>query len=137
MRTVDENLYNAACAFLSERFPDQVWQGAAAMYTNTGRILLSTAPECQNDSVSLCHETGALCEAHKINEKVTASLCISKDDKGDIHILTPCGVCQERLFIYGEMVSVAVPDENDSKKWVRKRLKDVQPYYWRKPFLSE
>lgn len=131
MSSVDENLYNEALRFINKRFPGEAWSGAAAMYTESGKILISTAPACVNSSVDLCHETGALCEAYKLDEKVTASICISRDDKGQVHILTPCGVCQERLYVYGGNVSVAVPMDQDSTKWEFKLLKEVQPYYWR------
>lgn len=131
---LDDKLYKAALAFLEERFGGQPWKGVAAMYTASGRILLSTAPECLNDSASLCHETGALCEAYKLDEDVAASICISRDDRGVVHVLTPCGICQERLFFYGPGVEVAVPAEKNSSKWTSKKLADIQPYYWRKPF---
>ncbi len=133
----DDRLVEAAKNFLQARFPDQSWAGVAAMYTDQGTILLSTAPQCVNESVSLCHETGAICEAHKLNEKVTASVCISRDDLGRIVILTPCGVCQERLLYWGDAVEVAVPVEEDPTKWQMKRLREVQPYYWRRPFLAK
>lgn len=129
---LDENLVNAAIDFVLKRFPkDQAWEGAAAMYTEDGTILISTAPECINDSVSLCHETGAICEAHKLNKRVTATVCVSRDDKGNFIILTPCGVCQERLMFWGPSVQAAVPNENDSTKWDVKTLGEIQPYYWR------
>lgn len=133
MNEITNELYQAAVDLINTRFPNKVWEGAAAIYTETGKILTSTAPDYYNDGVSLCHETGALCEAFKLAEKVTASICISKNDQEEYHILTPCGICQERLFLYGEDVAVAVPQEGDNTKWVSKKLKEVQPYYWRKP----
>ena len=131
---ITDELYKAAVNLIDSRFPDKDWEGAAAIQTSTGKIITSTAPECNNDGVSLCHETGAYCEAYKINEDITASICVSKDDKGKYHILTPCGICQERLYYYGGDVAVAVPHEEDSTKWISKLLKEIQPYYWRKPF---
>lgn len=82
--------------------------------------------------VNLCHETGALCETNRLNLKVTASVCISRathDD--DIIILTPCGVCQDRLAAWGMDVEVAVPDAADPTKSESKQLKEVQPYFWK------
>jgi cytidine deaminase len=70
----------------------------------------------------------------KMGKRITASVCVSYDDAGKIHILTPCGVCQERLMYWGEDVEVAVPQTDDSTRWQSKTLKDVQPYYWFKPF---
>ena len=138
MNDVDETLYTlyvAAVNFLNSRFPGESWEGAAAMYTENGRILISTAPDSLNQGVSLCHETGALCEAYKLNERVTASICVVRDPQGDIRILSPCGICQERLFLYGDNVAVAVPDDQDSRKWVSKKLKELQPHYWRNALL--
>jgi cytidine deaminase len=133
---IDEKLVNAAIDFIKFRFPNKPWAGAAAMYTSDGEILISTAPEAVNASVELCHETGAICEAHKIGKKVTATVCVSRDAKGLFQILTPCGVCQERLMVWGDQVEAAVPSESDSTKWQAKKLKEIQPYYWRKPFIE-
>jgi cytidine deaminase len=131
---LDQALVNSAINFIACRFSDKKWVGAAAMYTDDGQILISTAPETINESVSLCHETGAICEAYKLGKRVTASVCVSYDDAGKIHILTPCGVCQERLMYWGEDVEVAVPQTDDSTRWLSKTLKEVQPFYWYKPF---
>jgi cytidine deaminase len=133
---IDETLVTAAIDFIKSRFPNKPWAGAAAMYTLDGDILISTAPEAVNASVELCHETGAICEAHKLGKMVTATVCVSRDDKGLFQILTPCGVCQERLMVWGDQVEAAVPNENDSTKWQAKTLKEIQPYYWRKPFIK-
>jgi cytidine deaminase len=42
-------------------------------------------------------ETGAILEAHKLNTKITHSICVVRDkEKGKVTVLTPCGICQER-----------------------------------------
>ncbi len=133
---LDQSLIEAAIHYIEGRFPNKAWVGASAMYTDDGQILISTAPDTINASVSLCHETGAICEAFKLGKKIVASVCVSFDDQGKAHILTPCGVCQERLMFWGEDMEVAVPQPNDSTKWQVKALKEVQPYYWYKPFLK-
>jgi len=69
-------------------------------------------------------------------KKITATICVSRDDKGQVHVLTPCGVCQERLFTWGGNIEAAVPMDDDSTKWQVKTLSELQPYYWRKPFLK-
>ena len=130
---LDSKLVEAAISFVQSRFPSDSWAGAAAMYTQDGQLLISTAPAAVNASVELCHETGALCEAYKLNKKVTATVCVSRDEAGKFHILTPCGVCQERLFVWGE---AAVQLDSDSTKWQVKTLKELQPHYWRRPFLK-
>ena len=133
---LDSKLVEAAKTFVQSRFPKEEWAGAAAMYTEDGQILISTAPETVNSSVELCHETGAICEAHKLNKRITASVCVSRDEKGLFQILTPCGVCQERLLFWGHNVEAAVPTDSDSTIWQMKTLKELQPYYWRNPFLK-
>ena len=133
---LDSILVEAAKTFIQTRFPSESWAGAAAMYTEDGTLLVSTAPGVVSSSVELCHEVGAICEAYKLDKKVTATVCISRDDKGMFHILTPCGVCQERLMYWGDEIEAAVPQSLDSTKWEVRKLKELQPYYWRKPFME-
>ena len=45
-------------------------------------------------------------------------------------VLTPCGICQERLFHWGGSVEVAVPAPGDPTSWLSRTLDEVQPYYW-------
>ncbi len=134
---LDEKLVQACKDFIKTRFPDcSVIEGAAAMYTESGEILISTAPEVFNEGAGLCHETGALCEAYKKSLKITASICVSREKNGTYIILSPCGICQERLYHYGGEVEVGVPQENNISKWESKKLSEVQPYYWAKPFIE-
>ena len=118
-------------AFIETRFPDEPGAGAAIMRTASGRQLISTAPETLNDSVSLCHETGCLCEAYTLDEPVVASLCLHRVRSGTFIVLAPCGVCQERLFVYGPDVQVGVADDQDPTQWQFRTLGEIQPYYWR------
>ena len=134
---LDQKLVEAAKSFVLTRFGNESWAGAAAMYTEDGQILVFTSPGCVNTSVELCHEAGAICEAYKLDKRITATACVSRDDKGVFHILTPCGVCQERLMYWGNEVTAAVPQPQNSTLWESKSLKDLQPYYWRKPFFKE
>lgn len=74
-------------------------------------------------------ETGAICEAHKLNKKVTHSLCICRqNDNADYEVLSPCGTCQERLFYWGSNVKCAISTKDNSV--VFKTLEELQPYYW-------
>ncbi|WP_206920035.1 cytidine deaminase [Alicyclobacillus suci] len=105
------------------------WGGAAAMYTKGGRILTSIAPEVLGDATNLCIETGAILEAHKFNDKVTHSICVVRDDENSrFKVLTPCGICQERLLYWGENVKAAVFTKNGELNY--KTLKEIQPYHW-------
>lgn len=128
---VDQRLFEAAINLIEERFGKCSGEGTAAIYTESGKLITSTAPDTVNDGVSLCHETGAFCEAYKLNEKITACICVYQDKEGRNIVLTPCGTCQERLYLYGPDVSVGIPSLNSSKLWEEKSLKEIQPYYWR------
>jgi cytidine deaminase len=135
---LDQKLVDAAIDLMNKRFPQDEDAGAAAMYTDNGELLTSVSPDIFNPAASLCHETGAFCEAYKLGQKVTASVCVYRDANSEtIRILTPCGICQERLFTSGPDVEVAVPDPQDSSKWIAKKLHEVQPYYWAKVFAAE
>ena len=131
---LDQGLVDAAITLAEERWPEGEG-GAAAMYVEDGRVLTSVFAESPNGAAGLCHETGAICEAHKLNLGVTASVCVSREtEKDPFVILTPCGICQERLAFWGSEVEVAIPDPEDPTKWESKRLHEAQPYYWRNVF---
>lgn len=131
---IKQLLFDEAVKLIESRYP-KGWGGAAAMYTSDGHVLTSVAPEVINASTELCMETGSILEAHKLNTKVTHSICVARDDENaDYKILTPCGVCQERLFYWGPEVSVAIYTPDGSL--VYKTLGEVQPYHWSKAYLN-
>ena len=128
---IDQQLIDAAIAQALERFPEG-YSGAAALYTEDGQILTSVCFDGPNESANLCHETGAICESNRLGLKVAASVCVSRSTPSEpFIILTPCGICQERLAFWGQGVEVAVPDPTDATIWRAKTLEQVQPYYWR------
>ena len=125
---IEKQLYDAAIDLIEERYPEG-WGGAAAIALEDGTILTSIAPEVINASTELCMETGAILEAHKQNKKITHSICVTRDDENSaFKVLTPCGVCQERLFYWGPHVKVAVTLPGN--ELVFKTLSEVQPYHW-------
>jgi len=129
---IEEKLFQSATELIEKRFPSG-WGGAAAMYTEDGQILTSVAPEIINASTELCIETGAILEAHKLNTKVTHTICVVREDENaEFKVLTPCGICQERLFYWGENVKAAVT--NPDGKLEYKMLKEIQPYHWYKAY---
>lgn len=129
---IEKVLYEAAVALAEKRYPTG-WGGAAALYTADGQILTSVAPEVMNAATELCMETGAILEAHKLNTKVTHSICVAREDEtSKFVVLTPCGVCQERLFYWGENVKAAIT--NADGELVFKSLKEIQPYHWYKAY---
>ena len=52
-------------------------------------------------------------------------------------MLSPCGVCRERLAVHGPGVLVAVAALNDATSVVWKTLKEVLPDYWMTAFPDE
>ncbi|WP_080875249.1 cytidine deaminase [Oceanobacillus timonensis] len=129
---VEQQLYQAAVDLIKKRYPSG-WGGAAAMHTESGQVLTSVAPEVLNASTELCMETGAILEAHKLNTKITHSICVAREDEtAAFLILTPCGVCQERLFYWGEEVKAAVTNANN--ELIFKTLKELQPHHWYKAY---
>ncbi|MBX0358398.1 cytidine deaminase [Halobacillus sp. Nhm2S1] len=131
----ERDLYEEAKALIQHRYPSG-WGGAAALRLEGGTILTSVAPDVINDAVNLCMETGAILEAHKRNMKVTHSLCIARDDESSsFKVLSPCGVCQERLFYWGDEVKVAVTHPGDELMF--KTLAEVQPYHWSRAYKEE
>lgn len=125
---MDTELYEAAKQLICQRYPTG-WGGAAALATESGRILTSVAPDTKNDSLSLCMEVGACLEAHKLNERVTHSLCLCRESESSAFIiLTACGICQERLSHWGGDVLIAV--SNSDNKLLFKPLRELMPFHW-------
>lgn len=126
--TIKNRMFDEAVKFIEKRYP-KGWGGAGVMRTEQDHYYISVAPETYNPSVELCIETGAICEAHKYDERITHSLCVVRDDETSPYkVLTPCGVCQERLRYFGDTVKVGVTTEDNTLKFVT--LKEMQPYHW-------
>lgn len=128
---LDQSLVDHAIQQALVRFPTG-YAGAAAIRTDSGQVLTSVCFEAPNSGASLCHETGAYCEANRIGAKVVASVCVSRSEPGKpFLILAPCGICQERLATWGPEVEVAVAVPGQPGVWQSKRLDELQPHYWR------
>ena len=127
---LNQSLVDAAISQALARFPAG-YAGAAAVETETGKVITSVAFDAPNAVAGLCHEAGAYCEANRIEEKVIASVCVSRSEPGrPFLILAPCGICQERLALWGEHVEVAVSVPGIPGQWQSKRLREVSPHYW-------
>ncbi len=125
---VQLRLFEMATKYIENRFPTG-WGGAAVLRTDKDNFFISIAIETANTASSLCTEVGAMCEAHKYNEKVTHSLCVVRDDEhSDFKILTPCGVCQERLRYWGTDLLVGITTKDNSLKFIT--LDELQPHHW-------
>lgn len=130
--SIEQTLYDTAVDFIKNRYPTG-WGGAAVIHTDDDRYLISVAIDVFNASAELCIETGAICEAHKWNVGVTHCICVVRDDEqSEFKVLTPCGICQERLRFWGEDVLVGVTTNDSSLKFVR--LGELMPYYWGKAY---
>jgi cytidine deaminase len=129
--TLDQSLVDAAIQQALARFPSG-YAGAAAIRTASGQILTSVCFDAPHSGASLCHETGAYCEANRIGASVVASVCVSRSEPGKLFlILAPCGICQERLALWGPNVEVAVAVAGKPGEWQAKLLSELQPHYWR------
>jgi cytidine deaminase len=133
---LDETI-NACRSLIEDRFRDEEHHGAAAVLLDDGSILTGTAPDALNSSVELCHETEPYCAAFRLDRSIVASVCLHQLPGGRTVVLSPCGVCRERLAVHGPNVLVAVAHPEDPTLAVWKRLKEVLPDYWMVAFPDE
>ena len=128
---------DACRSLLRDRFHDDDHHGAAAMLLDDGTILTGTAPDVINPSVEVCHETEPYCAAFRLGRAIVASVCLHREPGGRTVVLSPCGVCRERLAVHGPNVLVAVADTEDPALIIWKPLKEVLPDYWMTVFPDE
>lgn len=132
---IENKMFELAKELIRKRYPSG-WGGAAVIHTAKDSYFTSVPIETANSSAVLCIEVGAMCEAHKYNEKVTHCLCVVRDDENSpFKVLSPCGICQERLRFWGEDVEVGVTTETGELLFVK--LKELQPYHWTKAYSEE
>ncbi len=121
-------MHSLAKEFLDHRYPTG-WGGVAVLRLADGTFLTSVAIETANGGASLCIETGAICEAHKLAKRVTHSACfVREDETKPLCILTACGICQERLRFWGDDVKIAVTGSTDPFMFLP--LSGLQPFHW-------
>ena len=128
---------DACASLIRDRFHDDDHHGAAAMLLDDGTILTGTAPDAINPSVEVCHEIEPYCGAFRLGRRIRASVCLHREPGGRTVVLSPCGVCRERLAVYGPEVLVAVARVDDPTVVVWKPLKAVLPDYWMTAFPDE
>ena len=131
-RTVD-----ACRALIEARFPQGDERGAAAMLLDDGTVLTGTAPDAVNPAVEVCHEIEPYAAAFRLDEEIVASVCLHRDEKGRFLVLSPCGVCRERLAVHGPDVLVGVAGRENPTRVVWKPLHEVLPDYWMTVFPGE
>ena len=132
---VENEMYQLAVQLIETRYPTG-WGGAGVVRTANGHYYTSVSIETANASAIVCIELGAMLEAHKYNEKVTHCLCLIRNDEhSEFKVLSPCGICQERLRYWGEEVQVAVTTADTGLKFVE--LRELQPYHWTNAYPPE
>ncbi len=132
---IENEMYRKAVELIEKRYPVG-WGGAGVVHTSKGNDYTSVSIETANASAVVCIELGAMLEAHKYNEKVTHCMCLIRDDENaPYRVLSPCGICQERLRYWGEDVQVAVTPKEDKIKFVA--LKELQPYHWTNAYPAD
>ncbi|WP_197318714.1 cytidine deaminase [Saccharomonospora sp. NB11] len=130
---LDQRLVDAAVEQMRRRDRTE----AAAVYLEDGRILTSVALDNLNAAASLCAETGAICQAYTLGVAITASVFVSSwGNDGAITVLAPCGICQERLALWGPHVQVGVEDPTAPNGWSVRTLAELNPHYWAKHFVE-
>lgn len=130
-------MVDACRTLIDSRFPDDSERGAAAVLLADGTILTGTSPDAANSSVEVCHEIEPYCGAFRLGQSIIASVCLHRVADGRFLVLSPCGVCRERLAVHGPDVLVAVADETDPTVVQWETLKDVLPHYWLTVFPEE
>ena len=134
-REIENEMYKRAVELIEKRYP-KGWGGAGVVRTESGNYYTSVSIETANASAVVCIELGAMLEAHKFNERVTHCMCLVRDDElSPFRVLSPCGICQERLRFWGTDVQVAVTSNEENIKFVT--LGELQPYHWTNAYPKE
>ncbi|MBQ8718227.1 MAG: cytidine deaminase [Clostridia bacterium] len=132
---IERQMYRLAVELIEKRYPVG-WGGAGVVHTSAGNYYTSVSIDTANSSAVVCIELGAMLEAHKFNETVTHCMCLIRDDENaEFRVLSPCGICQERLRFWGEDVQVAVTNREETIKFVE--LRELQPYHWTLAYQPE
>lgn len=135
---VDEILYVAAVGLIESRLASSEWATAAALRMDDESIRVGIVLDNINSGAGLCAEVGPITQAYTEGRQVIASICVNraKDRQHDL-VLAPCGLCQERLALWGPEVEVGVADAADPRGWSGRRLKELNPHYWAASFSDD
>ena len=135
---VDQELYDSAIALIETRLAGSSWRTAAAIRLDDGSVLAGIALANFSSAAGLCAEVGPLAEAYTRDRDVVASICVNRsDDRTNDVVLAPCGLCQERLALWGPDVEVGVADDTAETGWSSRRLAELMPYYWVTAFTDD
>ena len=112
----------------AEQRTDSEGVGAAAL-TDDGMVLTGVWVEAMVDSACLCAETGPIAEARRTGRKLTASICVRWTQASGASVLAACGVCQERLAVFGSEILIGVADP-DAPGFRFRPLAELRPSPW-------
>lgn len=111
MKNTDKSYYEIVKT-IEEHYPNG-WGGAAGVILSDGQILTSISPDFPNAGVSLCMETGSYLQAALLKKDITHTLCIVRDNENEKYkVLSPCGICQERLKLWDNNILCTVTMSN-------------------------
>ena len=79
-KKIEQKMFDIAIELINKRYP-KGWGGAGVIRTEDDMYFTSIWLDNINEAVSICIETGAMCEAHKYDKRVTHSLCVSRNNE--------------------------------------------------------
>jgi cytidine deaminase len=108
----EQSLFEAALVLAKEQaIADEDGEGVgAAALADDGAVLTGVWIDAMVDSACLCAETGPICEAHVTGRALVASICVRWAEGSGATVLAACGVCQERLAIFGTDLLIGLAD---------------------------
>lgn len=63
-------------------------------------------------------------------------ICLAREDEhAQLKVLSPFGICQERLFSWGPQIQCAI--SNNTQAIIFKTLNQLQPYHWTETYYDE
>lgn len=111
----EDALFQAALALAKDQATQDIdgeGVGAAAL-ADDGATLKGVWVDAMVDSACLCAETGPICEAHVTGRRLTAVICVRWTRSTGVSVLAACGVCQERLAVFGTDVLIGIRDAGE------------------------
>ncbi|MBA0949432.1 cytidine deaminase [Enterococcus gallinarum] len=125
----ETRLFETVKSELLQRYPTG-WGGVAGAYLDTDEIVIGISPDFPNAGSSVCMELGCMLEAAKMNARITHTLCLVREDENaPFKVLSPCGICQERLALWGGDVLCALTTK-DVDRIDFAELRSLQPHHW-------
>ena len=127
-----QQLYSTAATLARDHqaeFSDDGEGIAASALTESGQILSGVSVDAMVASACLCVETEPICTAHRTGDRIVASICIRWTESDGATVLPACGVCQERLVMFGRDVLVGLPAD-DHRPFRFVPLADLRPSPW-------